>query len=719
MALDGPAGRFLHCAAPPVHGRQRPPGHEHMTEDTDRETRAVRAALDSDEQHGAVMPPIVLSTNFSFERFGQPRRYDYTRTANPTRDALGAAITELEGGAGTTITASGMAAVTLACQLLNPGDLVARAHRLLRGHVQAAQPAGGARPVPGADVRSGGRRGSLPMRPASRRGWYGWSRRPIRSCESSISGACDCLQTHAARLLVVDNTFLSPALQQPIRLGADLVIHSTTKYINGHSDIVGGAVVARSPELHARACRPGPTLSASRARRSTAISRCVACARCSCACASMKPMRPLLPQLLSTQPAVTRVFYPGLPGHPGHDLATPAAAGLRRHAELRTAWRASGGAQAFLEALELFSLAESLGGVESLACHPATMTHVPLGPEGRAGSRNRGRAGATVRGDRSNRGSAGRRAAGPWKRASRGELAGVQARDDRPVASPISRRGNRARAGRGNVRRAKAGLQHIEHCLLHGARFCLERQGVPQQHGHAENGPAGIGDALSGDVRRRAVDRFVQARDRCSFRDAEGSIPREPTSMEASSVRMSPNMFSVTITSKSAGRDSRCMAAASTSRCSSCRSGNSRANSSLATTAPESRGLQHVGLVDRSDLAAPASGQLRAPCAAPARFRCACRCRDRRRCRACAASRRSRCRRSAPARPGYPRPARRSGFRGEAANRAGWVTTGRRLAYTPMAARRSSRPCSGRSFAGVAPSAARPRRRAARRPPRD
>ena len=85
-----------------------------MTDDAGRETRIVRAALDSDEQHGAVMPPIVLSTNFTFESLGQPRRYDYTRTANPTRDALGAAITELEGGAGTTITASGMAAVTLA-----------------------------------------------------------------------------------------------------------------------------------------------------------------------------------------------------------------------------------------------------------------------------------------------------------------------------------------------------------------------------------------------------------------------------------------------------------------------------------------------------------------------------------------------------------------------------------------------------------------------------
>jgi cystathionine gamma-synthase len=352
-----------------------------MTENTDRETRAVRAALDSDEQHGAVMPPIVLSTNFSFERFGQPRRYDYTRTANPTRDALGAAITELEGGAGTTITASGMAAVTLACQLLNPGDLVLAPTDCYGGTFRllsrlAARGLFRVRMFDQADDAALADAAHEPARLV-------WVESPTNPLLRIIDiKRLRLLADQCSALLVVDNTFLSPALQQPIRLGADLVIHSTTKYINGHSDIVGGAVVARSPELHGELAAWANALGLTGAPFDSYL--------------TLRGLRTLfvrmrqheanaaaLAALLSTHPAVTRVFYPGLPGHPGHDLARRQQQGFggMLSFELRGGLSA---ARTVLETLELFSLAESLGGVESLACHPATMTHVPLGSEGRA-----------------------------------------------------------------------------------------------------------------------------------------------------------------------------------------------------------------------------------------------------------------------------------------------------------------------------------------------
>jgi cystathionine gamma-synthase len=181
--------------------------------------------------------------------------------------------------------------------------------------------------------------------------------------------------------LVVDNTFLSPALQQPIRFGADLVVHSTTKYLNGHSDVVGGAVVAARPGHHAELQGWANALGLTgapfdsyltlrglrtlfvRMRQHEANATAVAC-------------------LLSGSPVVQKVFYPGLSSHPGHEVARRQQLGFggMLSFELRGGEPA---ARCFLENLRLFSLAESLGGVESLAAHPATMTHVPLGPEGR------------------------------------------------------------------------------------------------------------------------------------------------------------------------------------------------------------------------------------------------------------------------------------------------------------------------------------------------
>jgi cystathionine gamma-synthase len=191
-----------------------------MTDDAGRETRIVRAALDSDEQYGAVMPPIVLSTNFTFAGFGQPRRYDYTRTANPTRDALGMAVAELEGGAGATITASGMAAVTLVCQLLNPGDLILAPVDCYGGTFRlldrlAARGLFRVRLFDQADEVEVTEAAREPARLV-------WVESPTNPLLRIMDIArLRRLADDCGALLVVDNTFLSPALQQPIRFGAD------------------------------------------------------------------------------------------------------------------------------------------------------------------------------------------------------------------------------------------------------------------------------------------------------------------------------------------------------------------------------------------------------------------------------------------------------------------------------------------------------------------
>lgn len=351
-----------------------------MSDSFRHETRTVRAAIDSDEQFGAVMPPIVLSTNFTFEGFGKPREYDYSRTANPTRDALAAAIADLEGGAGATVTASGMAAITLACQLLNPGDLVIAPVDCYGGtyRLLSRLAARGLFRVRFMDLADTGQLAAAEREPA-RLLWVESPTNPLLRIMDltrlrQVADACGAL-------LAVDNTFLSPALQRPLDSGADLVIHSTTKYLNGHSDVVSGVVVARDAALHAELAAWANALGLTGAPFDSFL--------------ALRGLRTLfvrmrqheanakaLAEALADSPAVARVHYPGLPGHPGHDLARRQQRGFGG----MLSFELHGGqdaARRFLGQLRLFTLAESLGGVESLACHPATMTHLPLGPEGR------------------------------------------------------------------------------------------------------------------------------------------------------------------------------------------------------------------------------------------------------------------------------------------------------------------------------------------------
>lgn len=358
-----------------------------MTKKIDPATIAVRAAIESDSQYGAVVPPLHLSSNFAFSGFGEKREYDYTRSGNPTRDALGDALSELEGGAGTVVTSSGMAALTLVCHLLRPGDLLIAPHDCYGGTYRLFESLAAkghfdvlfVDQTNTADVaRACLRRPKLiltetPSNPLLR----------IVDIAQMKVFASDC-----GALLAVDNTFLSPALQNPIALGADIVIHSTTKYINGHSDVVGGAVIAASDELAEKLAWWANCLGITGAPFDSFL--------------TLRGLRTLQTRMrqheenahlvanfLTGQSEVECVYYPGLPHHAGHDIAARQQRGFggMLSFELRGDDQA---VRQFLDNLQYFSLAESLGGVESLVCHPASMTHAPVQPDAleRAGIRN-------------------------------------------------------------------------------------------------------------------------------------------------------------------------------------------------------------------------------------------------------------------------------------------------------------------------------------------
>jgi cystathionine gamma-synthase len=346
----------------------------------DPATTAVRTAIESDTQHGAVVPPLYLSTNFTFSAFGEPRRYDYTRSGNPTRDALGDALARLEGGAGATVTASGTAAVTLVCQLLKPGDLLLAPHDCYGGTYRLFESLASrglfcVRFVDQTDTES--LRAAFALRP--RMVWVETPSNPLLRIVDleAVAALCRRHQT----LLVADNTFLSPALQQPLSLGADLVVHSTTKYLNGHSDVVGGAVVAGTPELAQQIDWWANCLGLTGAPFDSYL--------------TLRGVRTLharlriheenahaVADLLDGHPAVARVFYPGLAQHPGHTLARRQQKGFGGMISFELRGGASA-AQAFVEGMTYFSLAESLGGVESLVAHPATMTHAAMDEDAR------------------------------------------------------------------------------------------------------------------------------------------------------------------------------------------------------------------------------------------------------------------------------------------------------------------------------------------------
>jgi cystathionine gamma-synthase len=345
-----------------------------------KSTVAVRHGIEADKHHGAVVPPLYLSTTYSFADFDTKRDYDYGRSGNPNRDILAEALAQLEGGEKGIITATGMAAVHLVTQLLNHDDTLVIPHDCYGGSYRL--------------FTSLEKRGLLKLKVLDltraeslaqiaeikpKLVWIETPSNPIlrlTDIEAVVKAA------HAVGALVgADNTFLSPALQNPISFGVDIVVHSTTKYINGHSDVVGGAVIAKTKELGEELAWWANNIGITGAPFDSYL--------------TLRGLRTLKIRLkqheenalavakyLEKSEFVRKVYYPGLESHPQHELAKKQQFGFGGMVSFDIA----GGledAAAFLTTVREFSLAESLGGVESLICHPATMTHAGMEPKAR------------------------------------------------------------------------------------------------------------------------------------------------------------------------------------------------------------------------------------------------------------------------------------------------------------------------------------------------
>ena len=338
-------------------------------------TRAVRAGIGVDTTHRAVMPPIHLSTNYFFDAPGVYGKYDYSRTANPTRDLTADAIADLEGGCGAVVTSSGMSAIAVTTRLLSSDDLLLAprdcyggSYRLFRAEankgsyqVEFVDPWD-----PEALVLA------RQLRP--RLIWVETPSNPHLRITDIAEWAQ--LAREIGALCVADNTFLSPVNQRPLEHGADLVVHSTTKFLNGHSDVVGGAVVAADESLLEEVAWWSNAMGASGSAFDSYL--------------TLRGMRTLharsrvheenalrVVDVLSSSDVVSRVNHPSIPGHPGHEIARRQQTGWGSliSFELRGGRAA---VDAFVDGVEHFALAESLGGVESLVTHPWTMTHASM-----------------------------------------------------------------------------------------------------------------------------------------------------------------------------------------------------------------------------------------------------------------------------------------------------------------------------------------------------
>lgn len=343
-----------------------------------RLTRALRHGIGADTQHGAVVPPWYPSTNYRFASVDDDPAYAYGRSGNPTRDQFGEALAILEDGAGAVITASGMAAATLALLALVPlGGRVVAAHDLYGGTWRLLDrfATEGRLRVDWVDLTDlDAARAALAD--ATDLVWIESPSNPLLRI-TDIAAVCELAHAAGATVLA-DNTFCSPLRQQPIALGADVVLHSTTKFINGHSDVVGGALIAGTKQL-------ADTLDWW-ANATGVIGASFD------AWLQLRGLRTLdarmrvheqnaaaVVELLDAHDAVATVHYPGLPFHPGHALAARQQSGFGSLLSIELA----GGrpaVDAFLDGLRCFDLAESLGGVESLVVHPQTMTHGAMSP---------------------------------------------------------------------------------------------------------------------------------------------------------------------------------------------------------------------------------------------------------------------------------------------------------------------------------------------------
>ena len=338
-------------------------------------TAAVRAGINSDKHHGAVVAPIHLSSTYSLKGFNEKRQFDYSRTGNPTRATFAEAIAELEEGKVGIVTSTGMSAVHLICQLLSTDDAVVIPHDCYGGSFRL--------------FTHLAKRGQFQLIVVDQNDEEALAKALAKKPKlvlvetpsnpllrlvdiEKIAKACH----EVGALVAVDNTFLSPVLQQPLLLGADIVFHSTTKYINGHSDVVGGVLVTKEQELGEQLAWWANCIGITGSAFDSFL-----------ALRGLKTLPVRIKQhqinanevakFLTEHPAIEKVYFPGLTDHPGHELAK------RQQNDFGSmmSFEIKGGVSAvktLFDNLELFTLAQSLGGVESLISHPSTMTHAGM-----------------------------------------------------------------------------------------------------------------------------------------------------------------------------------------------------------------------------------------------------------------------------------------------------------------------------------------------------
>ena len=344
-------------------------------------TRAIHAGQRPDPSTGAIMTPIFASSTYVQRSPGDHQGWEYSRSHNPTRDAYEKCIADLEGGIRGFAFASGMAATATILELLDTGSHVVAGDDLYGGtfrlfHRVRERTAGLEFTFAALDQPDALREA---LRPETRMIWLETPTNPMLKIVD-IAAAAEIAREHGA-LLVVDNTFSTPMLTRPLELGADIVMHSATKYLNGHSDMIGGLAVVREDEdlaedlwflLNSAGAIQGPfdSFLALRGLKTLALRMKAHCENAA-----------QLAQWLSNHRAVDRVIYPGLPGHPQHDLAMRQMSGLGGGIISIDVRGGLDKTRDFLERVSVFSLAESLGGVESLINHPAIMTHASVPEE--------------------------------------------------------------------------------------------------------------------------------------------------------------------------------------------------------------------------------------------------------------------------------------------------------------------------------------------------
>ncbi|WP_061010983.1 O-succinylhomoserine (thiol)-lyase [Vibrio sp. CUB2] len=342
-------------------------------------TIAVRTGIESDSQYHAVVPPIYLSTNYGFPAFGEVPQYDYTRSGNPNRGLLEKALYELESGKGAVVTNCGTSALNLwVSAFLGPDDLIVAPHDCYGGtyrlfNTRANKGDFKVQFVDQSDQQA--LDAAIAKKPK-----LILLETPSNPLVRVVDIAAVCEKAkQVGALVAVDNTFLTPVYQKPLELGADFVIHSTTKYINGHSDVIGGVVITKSEEHAEELAWWGNCIGAT----GTPFDSYMTLRGIRTLGARMRVHEESSQQVLAylqTQSLVAKIYHPSLPEHPGHDIAKKQQSGFGS----MLSFEFTGSFEqlkVFVKELDLFSLAESLGGVESLICHPASMTHRAMGEE--------------------------------------------------------------------------------------------------------------------------------------------------------------------------------------------------------------------------------------------------------------------------------------------------------------------------------------------------